>query len=77
MQATGEDLVRAYKTPSLRGVGRRAPNMHARQYATLDDVIGHDRAPAAPAGHREGHRLRLTVRERQALVAFVAALDGK
>jgi len=78
MQPTGDELIRAYKTPSLRSVGRRAPYMHAGQYAVLDDVIAHyDRAPAAPAGDSEVHRLSLSASERQALVAFLGALDGK
>ena len=78
MEPTGDDMIRAYKTPSLRGIRRRAPYMHAGQYATLDDVIDHyNRAPAAPAGHSEIHRLSLTARERQALAAFLGTLDGE
>jgi cytochrome c peroxidase len=71
----GEELVRAYKTPSLRGVAQRAPYMHAGQLATLADVIAHyDRAPAAPAGHSELRPLRLTARERRQIEAFLRTL---
>jgi cytochrome c peroxidase len=73
----GEELVRAYKTPSLRGVAERAPYMHAGQLATLADVVRHyDQAPAAPAGHSELRRLRLSERERAQLEAFLRTLSA-
>jgi cytochrome c peroxidase len=73
----GHELVRAYRTPSLRGVGRRAPYMHAGQLATLAEVIEHyDRAPKAPSGHSELRRLRLTRAEKARLEAFLRTLDG-
>jgi cytochrome c peroxidase len=71
----GEELVRAYKTPSLRGVADRAPYMHAGQLATLSDVIAHyDRAPAAPMGHSELKPLKLTEKERRQIEAFLRTL---
>ena len=73
----GPPLVRAFKTPSLRDVGRRAPYMHAGQLATLDAVVAHyDRAPAAPAGASELRPLRLSGTARRQLVAFLRALDA-
>ncbi len=73
----GEELVRAYRTPSLRNVAGRAPYMHAGQLATLDDVVAHyDRAPAAPAGHTELRPLRLSATERAQLAAFLRTLSG-
>ena len=73
----GEELVRAYKTPSLRGVAERAPYMHAGQHATLRDVVAHyDRAPAAPAGHSELRPLGLSARERAQLEAFLRTLSA-
>jgi len=73
----GEELVRAYKTPSLRGVAERSPYMHAGQFATLADVIRHyDRAPAAPAGRSELRRLRLSDREQAQLEAFLRTLSA-
>ena len=73
----GEELVRAYKTPSLRGVAERAPYMHAGQLATLADVVAHyDRAPAAPFGHSELKPLRLTADERRQLEAFLRTLSS-
>lgn len=73
----GHELVRAFKTPSLRGVAERAPYMHAGQIESLDDVVAHyDRAPDAPFGHSELQRLRLSKRERAQLVAFLRTLSG-
>ena len=73
----GEELVRAYKTPSLRNVAERAPYMHAGQLATLEDVVVHyDRAPAAPFGHSELKPLRLSSAERRQLVAFLRTLGS-
>ena len=73
----GEELVRAYKTPSLRNVAERAPYMHAGQVASLGDVVRHyDRAPAAPFGHSELVPLRLSADERRQLEAFLRTLSG-
>lgn len=75
--AEGEELVRAYKTPSLRGVAERAPYMHAGQLASLDAVVEHyDRAPAASAGDSELKPLHLSAREREQLVAFLRTLSA-
>jgi cytochrome c peroxidase len=69
--------VRAFKTPSLRNVSRRAPYMDAGQFATLEEVVAHyDRAPRAPLGTTELHPLTLSAAERRQLVAFLRALDA-
>src|SRR5215213_10335336 len=71
----GEELVRAYKTPSLRGVAERAPYMNAGQLGTLAAVIDHyDRAPEAPAGHSELKPLKLSVKEKRQIEAFLRTL---
>jgi len=73
----GHELVRAFKTPSLRGVADRAPYMHAGQVASLTDVIAHyNRAPKAPAGHSEVTPLRLNEKERLQLAAYLRSLDA-
>jgi cytochrome c peroxidase len=73
----GEELVRAYKTPSLRNVAGRAPYMHAGQHASLAEVVAHyDAAPAAPFGHSELKPLRLSANERRQLEAFLRTLSG-
>ena len=74
---SGAELVRAYKTPSLRNVVRRAPYMHAGQLASLDAVVAHyAAAPAAPFGHSELQPIRLSPNERRQLVAFLGTLSG-
>jgi len=74
----GEELVRAYKTPSLRGVAERAPYMHAGQIATLAGVIQHyDRAPKAPFGHSELKPLELSEKERRQIEGFLRTLSVK
>lgn len=73
----GHELMRAFKTPSLRGVADRAPYMHAGQVSTLRNVISHcNRAPKAPAGHTEVNALRLSGKERMQLEAYLRTLDA-
>ena len=73
----GEELLRAYKTPSLRNVAERAPYMHAGQLASLADVVRHySEAPAAPFGHSELRPLRLSPVEQRRLEAFLRTLSG-
>ena len=75
--AEGEELVRAYKTPSLRNVAERAPYMHAGQVTSLADVVAHySEAPAAPFGHSELKPLRLSRDERRQIEAFLRTLSG-
>lgn len=76
--ATGaHEQERAFKVPSLRDVAERAPYMHAGQIASLDEVVAHySAAQPAPAGHSELKPLRLHVRERRQLVAFLRTLSG-
>ncbi|MER8547222.1 cytochrome c peroxidase [Mesorhizobium sp. M0684] len=75
MVKTGPELVRAYKTPSLRGAATRPPYMHAGQFSSLDEVVAHySKAPASVEGTSEIHPLQLSDRERAALVAFLKTL---
>ncbi|MGE3307104.1 MAG: cytochrome-c peroxidase, partial [Rhizobiaceae bacterium] len=76
MKREGADLARAYKTPSLRGAAARPPYMHAGQIATLEEVVDHyARAPASPGGRSEVLPLKLSEKERAALVAFLKTLS--
>ncbi len=76
MVREGEELERAYKTPSLRGVASRAPFMHAGQISTLEDVLDHYAlALEAPSGHTALEPFVLTDRGRLALVAFLKSLE--
>jgi len=73
----GEELVRAFKTPSLRNVAERAPYMHAGQIETLAGVIGHYAGAAkAPFGKSELKRVRLSATERAQLEAFLRTLSS-
>lgn len=75
MVKAGPELIRAYKTPSLRGAATRAPYMHAGQFSSLDEVVAHySKAPASVEGVSEIHPLQLSDRERAALVAFLKTL---
>lgn len=76
MAGEGPDLRRAFKTPSLRGAATRPPYMHSGQFATLDDVLDHyTRAPASPGGRSELTPLKVSDRERAALIAFLKTLS--
>jgi len=75
MVPEGEELERAFKTPSLRGAAARPPYMHSGQIATLEDVLDHYvRAPASVSGHSELKPLKLSDKERAALIAFLGTL---
>lgn len=68
MTVAGEELLRAFKPPTLRNVSERAPFMHAGQLATVAEVLAHynrneppkmaqpvDQGPWLPVGfHRAG-----------------------
>jgi cytochrome c peroxidase len=72
-----DEMVRAFKTPTLRNVAERAPYMHAGQIGSLQEVVRHyASAPDAPAGRSELHPVRLSRRERDRLVAFLKILSG-
>lgn len=74
--AAGEEMIRAYKPPTLRGVARRSPFMHAGQIGTLAEVLAHyNAAPEAPRGHSELRPLSLSEDELSALEAFLRTLD--
>ena len=78
MVADGEELLRAFKPPSLRNAAGRAPYMHAGQFTTLEDVLAHyNSAPTAPAGHTEIEPLGLSDRQLGYIIAFLKTLDGE
>jgi cytochrome c peroxidase len=77
MVAGGEDLIRAFKPPSLRNVAERAPYMNAGQFETLVDVVEHyNSAPTSPAGHSEIKPISLNETETAQLIAFLKTLSG-
>ena len=68
----------AFKTPTLREVARTSPYMHDGSLATLAKVIDFYNRGGNPNPHLdpELHPLRLTPQEKQALLAFLRALNG-
>lgn len=71
----GPELLRAYKTPSLRNAVTRSPFMHAGQFGSIPAVLAHyNRAPSAPAGKSELKPLRLSAAELRQLEAFLNTL---
>ena len=63
MVRDGPVLMRAYKTPSLRGAATRPPYMHAGQIASLEAVVDHyAAAPPAIEGISELHPVTLSPR---------------
>jgi cytochrome c peroxidase len=74
---TGDDLIGAQKTPSLRSVTETSPYMHGGQMMTLAEVIDqYNRAPLALVGHNEAKPLSLSARERRQLEAFLGSLSA-
>jgi len=58
LKQQGQELVGAFKTPSLRNVGHTAPYMHAGQFASLTEVIAHYNKPKPPVYFRDQHPFR-------------------
>jgi cytochrome c peroxidase len=76
--ATRPSDVQAFRTPSLRGLTRRAPYGHTGEFATLAAVLEHhNRAPRGTAGTTELKPLGLTKPELDAIEAFLRALDSR
>lgn len=74
---TGNELLAAHKTPTLRNVADTAPYMHAGQLLTLKEVIDHyDQAPIAMVGHNETKPLKLSGKEKKQLHLFLHSLSG-
>jgi len=74
---TGDELVGAHKTPSLRNVALTAPYMHAGQMQVLAEIIDqYNRAPLAMIGHNEAKPLGLSRKERKQLEAFLHTLNS-
>ncbi len=69
----------AFKTPTLREVGRTAPYMHDGSLKTLDEVIGfyNNGGRKNPYLDPELRLLKLTNDEKTALAAFLKSLTGK
>jgi len=70
------DMLRAFRTPTLRAVAQRPPYMHAGQIKSLERAIMHYLiAPTAPAGYSELQRTGLQPNDIPALAEFLRSLD--
>ncbi len=68
-------LTGAFKSPGLRGVADRPPYMHAGQIDTLEQVIEHyNNAPFTFTGKSEIQPVKLSFKQRAALLAFLKTL---
>ena len=68
-----------FKTPGLRNISKTAPYMHAGQYNTLADVIGHYvDPPPIKLGENDTRAFTFDLddKEQQQLEAFLKALDS-
>lgn len=85
LKKQGQELIGAFKTPSLRNIAMTAPYMHAGQFATLKDVVAHYNKPSPPVFVRDQHPARphfdilplnLSEKEQQQLVSFLESLTS-
>ncbi len=73
----GQEIIAAFKTPTLRNVAETAPYMHSGQVPNLTEVIRHyNAAPLAIRGHSELAMLDLSATEMQSLEAFLHTLTS-
>jgi cytochrome c peroxidase len=74
-----EQAEHAFKTPSLREVGRRAPYMHDGSVATLADAVKHyvDGITDRPTLPPDLRKITLSADEQAALVAFLGSLTSE
>ena len=77
IKTSGHEIVRAFRTPSLRNMSQTGPYMHAGQFTTILEVLDfYNRAPQPAEGHSELVPLHLNDQELSQLEAFLLALDG-
>lgn len=81
LDATNEAQRGSFRTPTLRGVEKAGPYMHAGQLATLEDVVAfYDRGGDTPSVGAKTQRivpLGLSARQKADLVAFLKSLTGE
>ncbi|MEM1347570.1 MAG: cytochrome c peroxidase [Myxococcota bacterium] len=81
IQEEGPEMLGAFKTPSLRGVGQRAFFMHNGSFGSLDSVMAfYADAEDAPAqngtrGVHDAKFLEVDVQQGVAIIAFLRTLD--
>ncbi len=77
VKTSGQELMGAFKVPSLRNVANTAPYMHSGQFQTLSEVLDHySRAETGPTGHTDLMPLGLTALEMIQLEVFLGSLSA-
>ncbi len=85
LKRQGQELVGAFKTPTLRNIGATAPYMQAGQYANLEEVLSHYNLPKPPFYDPKQHPnrphfdilpLRLEQKEIEQIIAFLNTLTS-
>ena len=72
-----EDLLGAFKTPTLRSLARTNPYMHRGQYARLEEAVRHYMAqPQSSIGKSELEALRLTQLQFDRIHDFLLTLES-
>ncbi|MGE3246903.1 MAG: cytochrome-c peroxidase [Beijerinckiaceae bacterium] len=78
VRTDGADLAGAFKTPSLRYLGKAGPYMHNGSQRSLEDVTWHYRTtPIADVGKSELEPFVITDTEFVQIERFLLTLDGK
>jgi cytochrome c peroxidase len=76
-QLSRDEIVGAFKVPTLRNVAETAPYTHSGEYATLATAIEHyNLIPVAPIGYTELFQIAQTEDELRQLEAFLRSLSG-
>jgi cytochrome c peroxidase len=76
-QMSRDEIVGAFKVPSLRNVADTAPYTHSGEYATLAQVLEHyNKIPVAPIGYTDLFPVTLSKDELKQLEAFLRSLSG-
>jgi cytochrome c peroxidase len=71
------EIIGAFKVPTLRNITKTAPYMHAGQFTTLADVLKHyNTVPRAAVGHSELLPINLTQKEREQIEGFLHSLSS-
>jgi cytochrome c peroxidase len=72
-----DEIVGAFKVPTLRNVADTAPYTHSGEYATLAEVIEHyERIPVAPIGYTDLFPVALSKEELKQLEVFLRSLSA-
>lgn len=72
---TGDEVLGAFRTPSLRNLENSQPYMHKGQMFTIAEVLDHyNEAPPAMIGHNEAKPLGLNAQELLQLEVFLKTL---